>query len=243
MRALVAAFLAGLAGHAPTTRAAAAHWLALFAGHCEERQLGLADLTPQVLAGYHTRLLWQPNARGRLYAPNSVDQALRWARAWLRWATAQGHLRRDPSRQLVLGRPLRRPRPTWSPAEREALLDRPNPATPVGLRDRALLALFLDTALTRNQLEQLDLADYDPGRQHLALLRGHRRCGPRELVLSDELAELLGRYLAQGRPELVQSPCPALFLSRRGRRLEQLGLAQLLRRYPAPAASSFNRTP
>ena len=241
MRALQTAYLAQLTGAARSTRAAGAHWLELFASHCEERGLALGELTPPALTAYHTRLLWQPHRGGHLYSAHSVDQALRWARAFLRWATAQGALRRDPTRQLVLTRPVTRPRPAWSPAEREAVLDRPDTSRPLGLRDRALLALCLDLGLTAQQCARLDLADYDPDSQRLVLAGGRR--SPSEQILSDELAELLGRYLAEGRPALqLVSAEPALFLTRSGRRAQGLTLAATVRRYAA-GASSLNRTP
>jgi integrase/recombinase XerD len=180
-------------------------------------------VTPSTIEAYRTRLLWQPQmTAGRLYAPHSLALALRMVRSFMRWAVAKGALRSDPTRNLVLSSPKRRPRRVWSAAEQEAMLAEIDPATPTGLRDRALLMLILNTPLTRAQLAALDLDDFDPHTYHLKTERGRRRCGPTELFLTDALAQPLCRYLAEGRPALNPAPGEtALFLSaRNGRRLE-----------------------
>lgn len=235
MRELISAYLEhlGESGRSGRTRGAVTHWLGRFARFCEERNLGLAELAPPVVAAYHTRLLWEPHTRGRLYAPASVDMGLRLVRGFLRWAVGQGALYRDPARHLVLSRPPSRPRPVWSPAEKEALLAAPD-ATPTGLRDRAMLALFLNTTLTRPQLGGLDLADFDPQTYGLTAHRGRSRNGPRELVLSDEVAQILLAYLTEGRPRLVVSNERAFFLSYQGRRYAFPQLCDLLRKYRIP---------
>jgi integrase/recombinase XerD len=143
-------------------------------------------------------------------------------RSFMRWTVAKGALRSDPTRHLVLSSPKSRPRRVWSAAEQEALVANIDPATPIGLRDRALVTLVLNSPLTRGQLAALDLADFDPHTYHLKADRGRRRCGPGELFLTDALAQPLCRYLADGRPALNPAPGEmALFITARtGRRLE-----------------------
>lgn len=235
MRELIAAYLEchRELGRSPATCESAAFWLEFFARFCEEQRLALSDLTPQVVAAYHTRLLWQPSSAGRLYAPGSVDIGLRVMRAFLRWAVNQRMLRQNPTRHLILTQPPGRPRRVWSAAEKEALMTAPD-ATSLGLRDRALLALGLNTSLTGPQLAGLDLVDFDPQTYRLAAHRGRLRKGPRELVVGDEVAQILFSYLTDGRPLLAQDDEPALLVTNHGLRYTQLPLPRLLRKYRIP---------
>ncbi len=205
--------------------------MAHFDGYCRERALGLAQLSPQVLAAYHTRLLWQPHSEGRLYAPNSVDMGLRFVRAFLRWAVARGALRTDPAQDLVLGRPLRRPRPTWSRAEQDQIMALPDAALATGLRDRAILGLVLHTQLTWPQYAGLELTDFDPNSHRLVAERGRVRSGPRVLILSDELAALLTVYLRDGRPRPKPDPGELGLFLVAGRRMKTFHVGQTARAY------------
>jgi integrase/recombinase XerD len=219
-------------GRSEKTIDAVSLWLRKFEQFCLEQGLSLAKLTPAAIEAYRTRLLWQPQRAGRLYAPNSVAMALRQVRSFVRWAMAKGALRGDPTGGLVLSHPPSRPRRIWSAAEKEAMLDEIDPGTPMGLRDRALLTLVLNTSLTRNQLSGLDVADFNPHTYQLKAERGRQRCGPAELILEDALAQPLCRYLTEGRPRFHPAATePALFLGRIGRRLALYSIGHVLIRY------------
>lgn len=200
-------------GRARVTREAAQRWLTLF---LEELEGGLAELTPEHLAAFQQRLLWQPGPAGSFYAPNSVDQALRTVRTYLRWAHAQGQLASDPTRHWVLGRPRQRPQPVLSREELARLLDTP-PATPAGLRNRAVLGVFTELGLGPTAVRQLELDQAEPV---------GRRLANREL--SPALAEHLARYLESGRPALSSGTSSALFLNRLGQVLSIASLLQLV---------------
>jgi site-specific recombinase XerD len=244
MRELLQDYLTELKvlGRSEKTVTVVEFWLQGFERFCLEQGLSLAQLTSSTIETYRTRLLWQPQRGGRLYAPHSVALGLRQVRSFMRWAVAKGALRSDPTRDLVLSNPKSRPRRVWSAAEQETLLSEIEPATPMGLRDRALFMLAFNTSLTRNQLSGLDVADFDSHTYQLKAERGRRRCGPGELVLPDALAQPLCRYLIEGRPGLnLASNEPALFLSRNGRRLNNHRIGQILL---GPARPFFlNRRP
>ncbi|MEW6277670.1 MAG: hypothetical protein AB1758_03530, partial [Candidatus Eremiobacterota bacterium] len=125
-------------------------------------------------------LLWQPGPRGQLYAANTVDQALWMVRGFLRWAHRQGLLPRDPSRQLVLGRPVQPSPRLLTSEEVEQLLALPDLDTALGLRNRCILA--------SQELCGLNLADLSLAERLVGGQPG------RPYGLSNRLQELLGLY-------------------------------------------------
>ncbi|MEW6277751.1 MAG: tyrosine-type recombinase/integrase [Candidatus Eremiobacterota bacterium] len=227
--ALFTAYEAHLHNRALSTapRVAVRNWLALFRSQCEPAEP--ARLTPEHVQCYRQRLLWQPGPKGRLYSSNTVDQALRMVRTFLRWASRQGHLAADPSVGLVLGRPAPGTPPRVpTPEEVAALLRVPDRDTANGLRDRILLGMLYELALTRAEAGRLDVADLDMPRS-LMLVRQDRGRPPRTCALPATLHELLGLYLWWGRPQLDANPAePALFVGRSGGRLSQHRLASIV---------------
>lgn len=198
-------------GQSETTLEACRHWLNVFADCCRDQGLDSPlGVAPRHLEEFRLRLTWTVSARTRrFYSPNTIDQALRMVRSWLRWAFARGWLELDPTRDLVLGRPPQPPQQVLTRDQVQALLAAPDPKTPLGLRDRALLALLYHTPLSVGQAAALDLV-------HVKLPNWLRPDGPR-LDLDGELAARLKRYLDQARPQLASRPTEqALFLSSKG---------------------------
>lgn len=173
-------------------------WLLDFQEFCREHgapQLGL--VAPGHVAAYQRRLTWEPNRRGHLNTPNTVDQALRMVRAFCRWCQSRGLLRDDPTGYLVLGRPVQPVRTLISSDELRRLLEVPDRSTALGLRDRLLLILVAAIDLGLAGCEQLTVADRPELDSHLE---------------PDFLA-----YLRSGRPELArQHSGQALLLVRDG---------------------------
>ncbi len=207
-------------GMTGTTLAVTRRWLSELADFCRAEDLsGWSDLTPAHLQRFHQRLLWRPGPNGRLYAANSVMQALWAVRTFLRWAHGQGYLVEDPTRDLLLTRPTRPARALLSAEQLDALrllLDR---STPLGRRDAALLELLQQ--LTVPEVLARDLEDVLPG--------GRLLVGGRVVLLEDRATQALGAYLLRGRPALVSRPEEkALLLGSGGRRLGAIRAAQVL---------------
>ncbi len=201
------------------TRSAVATWVPRFIALCQRQQTEPAQAASEHVRAYELELLWQPGPRGRLYAANTVDQALRMVRAFLRWAHGQGLLPRDPSEQLVLGRPVQPSSRILTPEEVERVLGQPDLTGPLGLRDRCILELVYVTGMSSLEICGLDLADLSLG-ERLVLARQAGGLPSRPYGLTTRLQELLGLYCWKSRPELAPSPAqPALFVNRRGGRL------------------------
>lgn len=210
-------------GRVPGTVVLAEYWLRVFRGQCEAQGVAEpADVRAEHVAAFRQHLLWHHSRRDHLYSASCVSKALQTVRAFLRWAVERGHLLVDPARHLVLRTP---PQPLvrlLTPQEVQALLAAPNPRTPVGLRDRAILELLYGTGLRRRECHRLDLDDLDFATRTIAVRRG--KGGRSRLVpMGRHLARILHRYLEKGRPRLLPVPGePAVFLARGGRRLSYL---------------------
>lgn len=141
-------------------------------------------------------------------------------RGFLRWALATGRTHRDVAAALAA---LRRPTPVpprvLGVREIERTLAAIPHRRPVGLRDRAMLELLYATGIRRGELAGLEVADVDGVAGTLRVRRG--KGGTSRLVpLTRRAVAWVQRYLECARPRHLADPAePALFLSRRGRRL------------------------
>ena len=147
-------------------------------------------------------MLWEPNRQGHFYKANSLDQILRRVRQVLLWSFASGQLASDPTRELILHRPVQPVAEKLSWDELELLFQVPDRSTAVGLRDAVMFRLVAETELGVSGCLELRL--------------GHESL----LSLEQETRALLATYLERGRPVLATRPEEvALFLGRAGRPL------------------------
>jgi integrase/recombinase XerD len=130
-----------------------------------------------------------------------------------------------------------------SAAEIENLLTGPDPKTPLGQRDKAMLELLYATGLRVSELTDLRLQQVhlDPG---YLVVRGK---GDKErLVPVGEWAiEALRSYLEEGRKELTRKvlPVPEVFVNRRGARLSRQGIWKIIKHYAKITGVQQNLTP
>ncbi len=98
--------------------------------------------------------------------------------------------------------------------EIEALLDAPDAATPLGLRDRAMLELMYACGLRVSELVTLPLSGLN---LRQGVLRVTGKGGKERLVpIGETCMDWLERYLREARPALAKGrETPALFLSNR----------------------------
>jgi integrase/recombinase XerC len=89
----------------------------------------------------------------------SVARKLSGVRAFLRYLRREGWLDGDPAGAVVAPRLDRTIPRHLSEAEMQRLLDTPDPSTPLGRRDRAMLELFYASGLRLSELVGLDLDD------------------------------------------------------------------------------------
>ncbi|MCC5886113.1 MAG: site-specific tyrosine recombinase XerD [Gammaproteobacteria bacterium] len=149
------------------------------------------------------------------YKPRSTARLLSCLRSFYRWQLERGHATEDPTLDLAspkLGRPLPA---TLTEAEVEALLDAPDTATPLGLRDRAMLETLYACGLRVSELVGLRLGQVN---LRQGVVRAFGKGSKERLVpLGDEAMNWIARWLQEGRRDMVaRADSDVLFPSRRG---------------------------
>ncbi|MDQ3938432.1 MAG: tyrosine recombinase [Chloroflexota bacterium] len=155
-------------------------------------------------------------------------------RAFYRFLFSEGIIERDVAGLLDVPRQaLRLPEPL-AVDEVDALLEAPDPETPVGIRDRALLELLYAAGLRIGEALGLDLYDLSLAEAQVRVIgKGDRE---RLVPVGDVAALAVARYLDEVRPTwLARNPEVAsarggpLFLSVRGRRLGRMAAWRQIR--------------
>ena len=136
----------------------------------------------------------------------------------------------DPT--LKLDPPKRPPRfpKTLSEQDVEALLAAPDTATPVGLRDRAMLETLYATGLRVSELVGLKTFEVNA---NAGVVRVMGKGSKERLVpLGEEAVHWIARYVAQARESLRGKREPdALFITGRGAGMTRQAFWHLIRRY------------
>ncbi|HEY54878.1 MAG TPA: tyrosine recombinase XerC [Dehalococcoidia bacterium] len=114
--------------------------------------------------------------------------------------------------------------------EVEKLLNAPDPSTPQGQRDRALLELLYASGLRVSELTGLELGQINLDTNEIRVWgKGSKE---RVVLMGEPAAETLRNYLAQGRPKLLgEKRSQALFLNRYGQRLPERRVQLILEKY------------
>lgn len=186
------------------------------------------------------RLAWPPGA-GDLQAyvdwlhaaglsPRTVARRLSALRQFFRFLLLEGRIGEDPTAMLTAPR-LWRNLPKYLTAPQvEALLAAPQPDSPRGLRDRAMLETLYATGLRVSELVGLRLADLN---LELGFVRVTGKGGKQRLVpVGSKAQEALREYLQAGRPALLKGRASAhLFVTARGGAMTRQAFWILLRNY------------
>ncbi|MCL4215058.1 MAG: tyrosine-type recombinase/integrase [Gemmatimonadales bacterium] len=179
----------------------------------------IAALSVACVEAFQTSQLAQVDRAG-LPSRNGVIRTLCDVRHFLRWAHRAGCLPQDVTSALP---PLRRtaaaPPPVLTAPEVERILDTTPVRTPGGLRDRAMLEVLYSSGIRRVELVGLDVTDLDEVRGTLTIRRGKGGTA-RVVPLGRRARGWVARYVERVRVAHLRTVGdPALFLSRRGRRV------------------------
>jgi integrase/recombinase XerD len=157
-------------------------------------------------------------------------------RGLFRWLTKQRVLSTNPTAELELPRVTAQQLPQpLTDAEITRVLAHTDPATAIGLRDRAILETGYSTGLRRMELIRLRLHDLDLARGVLAVREGKGR-KDRVVPVGERAIAWLRKYLDEARPAFVVAPDQwTVFLTRTGRPFHPNHLSRLARDYLAAA--------
>jgi integrase/recombinase XerD len=167
-------------------------------------------------------------ARG--LSPRSVARSVAAVRGYYRFLVLDRRLPSSPATEL-------RPPRAWpslpkflSLDEVDALLARPDPATTLGLRDRAMIELLYATGMRVSELVGVRTADLHLDDRYLTCVgKGNKE---RLVPTGDQAGEWVTRYLTTARPELLKGrSSPRLFLNARGGPMSRVGFWKILKRY------------
>ncbi|MCS7040666.1 MAG: site-specific tyrosine recombinase XerD [Anaerolineae bacterium] len=201
-----------------------------------QRPRGWGNVTRDHLIGYLLAM------REREYAGTTIARKSAAVRSFFAFLLSQHRLTADPTAELDAPKVTRSLPQALSPGEVELLLAAPDPSTPIGLRDKALLELLYATGLRVSEVVGLDLDDVD-------LQSGTLRCvgkGNKERVLPlyQRVLNVLRDYVTIARPHLqVREDEQAFFLNHRGQRLTRQGLWLIIKQYVDRAGIQGEVTP
>lgn len=144
-------------------------------------------------------------------------------RQFFKFLLREDIVRADPTALLASQRPARRLPEVLSERDVRALLATPDPTTPLGLRDRAMLELMYATGLRVSELVNLPMTAWHSPGEGQPFLRVRGKGNKERLIpLGHATAARLARYMADVRtpidPALRQK---ALFLSQQGRAMSR----------------------
>ena len=162
----------------------------------------LAARNETLLGAGRDRVLEYLAERSRSGAkPRTTARLLSALRRFYRYQVREGRLQDDPT-ALVDSPRLGRPLPA-APSEREveALLEAPDVAQPIGLRDRAMLEVLYAAGLRVSELVGLQLDQLNV-RQGIVRTLG-KGSKERLVPIGEEALLWLERYLRQARPQLL----------------------------------------
>lgn len=197
------------------------------------RWLAAAEVPLAGLARAHYRQ-WLAELQRSGAADASIRRRASTVKSFIRRLRVTGELPADPLRLASIPRgPRRLPKPL-SQEQIEALLQAPDPETPAGIRDRAVIETLYSCGIRISELAGMRLADYQPdGRGFIVRGKGDRE---RAVLLGAPAERALRAWLRDGRPAMATDRSgDALWLNQRGGRLSVRAVQLALKRHAAAA--------
>ena len=147
------------------------------------------------------------------------------------WSLRQGHIQADPCLSLHTVKQAARFPKTLSEAQVESLLQAPDTATELGLRDRAMIETLYATGLRVSELTNLGISDISLSEGVARVVMG--KGGKDRLVpLGAEALHWIERYLNEARPALLGSRrCDALFVTARASGMTRQSFWLIIRKH------------
>jgi integrase/recombinase XerD len=222
-------------GLSPHTIAAYRRDLARYAGFLRER--GVTDarrVGDRDVAAHVAAVSASTHGDGAPYRATSVVRALSSIRALHRFLLREGEIERDPTAGVVRPKlPRRLPHPL-SVDDVARVLAQPDPSTPAGLRDRAVLETLYGAGVRISELVGLDVDDVDLEEGSVRVFgKGSKE---RDVPLGRFARDAIGAYLTRARPQIARPRSrSALFLNLRGGRLTRQGCAGILAKHAEAA--------
>ena len=193
--------------------------------------------------------VWQVRLPGQLAcrlreggSVSSIRRSLSALRRFCQWLRQQGLLQGDPLARLVSPRLPRRLPGVLSCEQVEQLLGAPDPATRLGVRDKAMLEVLYASGMRVSEMTAIEMPDMNL-RQGLVRVTG-KGGKDRLSPLGEQALDWLQRWCDGPRREwLGQPPSDALFISSRGTALTRQAVWHRIRAHARRAGISSPVSP
>lgn len=176
------------------------------------------------------------------YARSTIARRVACLRSFFGYLVEQGVVDADPTVMLSNPKQGRRLPTVVSTADVERLIDAPDIADPVGLRDSTVLELLYASGMRVSELCSLAPSNVNL-RAHYATVMGK---GSKERIvpLHPLACSKLSAWLNEGRPQLKPKPeVDTLFVSTRGNRLSEDAVRRIVRHYAKVAGIEGSLSP
>ncbi len=223
-------------GLSPRTVSAYGTDLASFLRFCETRHI---ETVEQITELQVVEYLVEISRQG--LSVRTQTRHLVTVRSLFRFLLAERFLDSDPT-TLVEGPRVGRHLPdVLSLDEVERLLAAPDPATPRGARDLAMIETLYATGLRVSELVGITIPEVD---LETGLLRTLGKGSKHRMVpLGEAAVSAIHAYMEGARSEFLKFPTDVLFLTNRGKAMTRQGFWKLIKRYARAAGISKNISP
>ena len=201
---------------------------------------GAEAITAEQLTSRHLRAftVWLHEQH---YAKSTIARRLTALRSWFRFLCRQGTLAANPADGLRSPRQEKK-LPTFLTEDAlKQLLAAPTAASPLDLRDRALLEALYSAGLRVSELTGLNLEDIDLG-EGVATVRGKGK-KERLAFFGRSAMKALSAWLAVRDQVLGGKRTDAVFLNKNGTRLTVRSVGRLVHKYLAQTGLDNTATP
>lgn len=215
-----------------------------FFAYLEERGIrSLGEVSREVVQAYQTHL-FTVKRKGKPLSVESQQHHLVALKAFFRFLVTHDYLLADPAADLELPRRKKGlPRGIMTQKEVVRILEQPDLATPLGLRDRAILELLYSSGIRNEELRTLSALDVDVGAGSV-LIREGKNAKSRLVPLGEVAGSWVSRYLEASRPLLALDPEEKrLFVSKNGRPMTSSNLIVMVKKYVRKAQVKKAVTP
>ena len=166
------------------------------------------------------------------YVRPSIARKLSATRTLFKWLNRVGIAEHDPLPQRGSFKIDSRLPRFLSQEEASSLMDAPDPTSPKGIRDRALLELVYAAGLRVSEVNGLNVENVNLNTREVRVLgKGSKE---RITLIGESARDALSTYMSEVRPEVASTDAGgALFVNRYGRRLSQRSIQKAVRSYAA----------
>ncbi len=173
--------------------------------------------------------------------PSTISRNTASIKAYFAYLTKNGFLTVNVASKLKAPKVEKKIPGILTTEEINRLLDEPDPDTPKGLRDRAMLELLYATGIRVTELITLKLSNINRGMDYIVCSDAHKE---RIIPFGNVAGRALDAYMDNGRPKFVaDEENDLLFTNCYGRAMSRQGFWKLIKYYGGRAGISADITP